>query len=150
MDLPESIILDLFAGCGALGLESISRGAEKAYLVDSSSKAMKIIKQNITKTRTEENVVVLQDDYLKALEKLKKDNIQFDFVFLDPPYKTDYATKATDFIMDNKLINDTGKIIIETDIEEDVLEKLKNISTVDIYDVKKYGRVTLIFVRRKG
>ena len=150
MDLPESIILDLFAGCGALGLESISRGAEKAYLVDSSSKAMKIIKQNIAKTRTEESIIVLQDDYLKALEKLKRNNIQFDFVFLDPPYKTDYAVKATEFIMDNGLVKDTGKIIIETDIEEDVLEKLKNISTVDIYDVKKYGRVTLIFIRRKG
>lgn len=149
MELPESIVLDLFSGCGALGLESISRGAEKAYLVDTSGKAIKIIKQNVAKTKFENEVVVLQEDYLKALEKFKNNNLKFDIVFLDPPYKTDFVVNATKFILENQLLKDTGRIIIETDIEEIVLEELNKISLI-LEDVKKYGRVTLIFIRRKG
>ena len=149
MDLQDSVVLDLFAGCGALGLESISRGAEKAFLVDNSCKAIKIINENANKTKFENQSIVIQDDYLSALEKFKRDNLKFDFVFLDPPYKTDFATNATKIIFEYGLLKDTGKIIIETDIKEDVLAKLDKM-TLDIYDIKKYGRVTLIFIKRKG
>ena len=149
MELPESVILDLFSGSGALGLESLSRGAEKAYFVDNSLKAIKIIKQNIEKTRFEDKTVVLQKDYLKALEMFKSENIKFDFIFLDPPYKTDFVVKSTKFIIENNLLNNNGKIIVETDIEDDILEELKKLE-LDLFDVKKYGRVTLIFIRRKG
>ena len=69
IDLPDSIILDLFAGSGALGLESLSRGARQAVLCDSSREAIKIIKQNIEKTRTTENVLLFNCDYKKALEQ---------------------------------------------------------------------------------
>ena len=149
MELLDSIVLDLFAGSGALGLESVSRGANLAYLVDESGKAIKIINQNIQKTRFEAQTVVLQCDYLKALEKFKNENIKFDFIFLDPPYKTDFAVNSTKFIIDNELIKISGKIIIETDIEDDVLEGLSKLE-LEVIDVKKYGRVSLIFVRRKG
>ena len=147
MELQEAVVLDLFSGCGALGLEAISRGAEKAYLIDSSVKAIKIINQNVEKTKFENYAVVLHDDYLKALEKIS--DVQFDFVFLDPPYKTDFAVKATEIIIKKGLLKNTGKIIIETDIEENIIQELEKID-LDIFDVKKYGRVTLIFTRRKG
>ena len=119
MELPESIVLDLFSGSGALGLESLSRGANKAYLIDDSSKAIKIIKQNVQKTRFENNAIVLQSDYLKALQQFKNDNIKFDFIFIDPPYKTDLAVNSTKFIIENELLKKSGMIIIETDIEKE-------------------------------
>lgn len=149
MELPDSNVLDLFSGTGSLGLEALSRGAKSAYLVDNSIKAVKIINQNVQKTKFENKAIVYKDDYLKILEKLKNDNIEFDFIFIDPPYKTDFAVKATKFIIENKIIKDTGKIIIETDIEENILKELEKIC-LDIEDVRKYGRVTLIFARRKG
>lgn len=149
IELLDSDVLDLFSGSGALGLESLSRGANKAYLVDNSSKAIKIIKQNVQKTRFEDKAIVLQNDYLKALETFKNDNIQFDFIFIDPPYKTDFAVNSTKYIIENNLLKSTGEIILETDIVKDVLEKLKSVN-LEIVDVKKYGRVTLIFIRRKG
>ena len=58
-DLPDSMVLDLFSGSGALGLEAISRGAKYAYLCDNSRDAIKIIKQNIEKTKNENQTVVL-------------------------------------------------------------------------------------------
>lgn len=147
--LKDSIILDLFAGSGALGLESISRGAKHTYFCDSSFNAIKVINQNVQKTRCQDKTTILQKDYKKALEKFEIDNLKFDIIFLDPPYKTDYNIEAVRIILKKDLLNDDGIIIIETDIETEVLDKIQDFS-VDIYDVRKYGRVSLIFVRRKG
>lgn len=147
--IKESIVLDLFAGSGALGLEAISRGAEKTYFCDSSFEAIKIINKNIEKTRCKDKTVVIQKDYKKALEKFANDALKFDIIFLDPPYKTDYTKESIKLILEKNLLNDDGIIIIETDIEKEVLEKIQDFS-VDIYDVRKYGRVSLIFIRRKG
>lgn len=146
-DLPEAIILDLFSGSGALALESISRGAKKAYLCDSSREAIKIIKQNIEKTRTNDKTILINSDYKKALEDFEKDKIKFDIVFLDPPYKTDFAEDAVKKIIDFKLLSEDGYIILETDNKEKTLENL-NIESIKIKDIKKYGRVYLLFLNQ--
>ena len=148
-NLQDSIILDLFSGSGAIGLEALSRGAKKAYLCDNSFKAIRIIEKNIEKTKLSGKAIVISDDYLKALENLRNQNIKFDIIFLDPPYKTDYNIKAINLILKYNLLDENGQMIIETDIPEKTLEELKSFS-VNIYDIKRYGRVTLIFANRKG
>lgn len=147
-DLEDSVILDLFSGSGALAIESLSRGAKKAYLCDSSIHAVKIIKQNIEKTRTLEKTIVLNCDYKKALEKFTKEKIKFDFVFLDPPYLTDYAEKAAKIIVQNDLLNENGQIILETDNKTKVIDNLDK-KLIKINDIKKYGRVYLLFLSRE-
>lgn len=132
-----------------MALEALSRGAKTAYLCDNSFKATKVIKQNIEKTKMQEKTKLINKDFLTALELIKLEEIKFDIIFLDPPYKTNYVIQAIESILKNDLITESGKIIIETDIEDEVLEKLQDFS-LDVLDVKKYGRVTLIFVRRKG
>ena len=148
-ELEDSIVLDLFSGSGALALESISRGAKKAVLCDSSFEAVKVIKQNIEKTRTQEQTEVLKMNYVQALEMLKERKDKFDIVFLDPPYATDYAVDATKYLVENNMINDDSLIIIETDNKENVINKIES-NLTDIIDIKKYGRVYLIFLKRKG
>ena len=147
-DLEDSVVLDLFSGSGALALESISRGAKEAYLCDSSINAVKIIKQNIEKTRTTDKTIVLNCDYKKALEKFTNDKIKFDFVFLDPPYLTDYAEKAAKIIVQNDLLNKNGQIILETDNKTKVIDNLDT-NLIKIKDIKKYGRVYLLFLSRE-
>ena len=80
-DLQDAIVLDLFAGSGALGLEALSRGAHKSFLCDKSRDAIKIINQNIEKTKSKDKVSLLNMDYKKALEELKRLNTKFDLVF---------------------------------------------------------------------
>ena len=143
--LQDSVILDLFSGSGALGLEAISRGAKKAYLCDSSKDAINIIKKNVEKTKSEEYTELMLKDYEKSLEYFSMKDIKFDIVFLDPPYKTNFAEKSTEIIIKNSLLNEDGIIIIETDTEEKVIQNLENID-VHIYDKRKYGRVTLLFL----
>lgn len=146
-DLPDKVILDLFSGSGALALEALSRGAKKAYLCDSSRDAIKIIKQNIEKTRTNEKTFLLNCDYKKALEKFKEEKIKFDIVFLNPPYKTDFAEQAVKIILQNNLLNEEATIILETDDEEKVINNLDT-RIIKIKDIKKYGRVYLLFLNQ--
>lgn len=146
--LEDSIVLDLFSGSGALGLESISRGAKKAYLCDNSYDAIRIIKQNVEKTKANNEAVIVSEKFEKVLNDFSLKKIKFDIVFLDPPYKTDYAEIATKIIIEKNLLNDNGIIIIETDSKEKVIEKIQNID-VTMYDERKYGRVILLFLRKE-
>lgn len=149
-DLPNATILDLFAGSGALGLEAISRGAKKAVLCDKSKKAIHIIEQNVEKLNSNSEIQVIALDYLKALEKLKQQNEKFDIAFLDPPYQTELAVKASQLMIQNNLLQDEGRIIIETDRKQEIVNEINKLDLFDIYDERKYGRVELIFLRQKG
>ena len=123
-DLPDATILDLFAGSGAISLEAISRGAKQAFLCDNSRDAIKIINQNIEKTKAKDQIVLLNCDYKKALTELINKKLKFDIVFLDPPYKTNFAEEASKIIIENELLNENGFIILETDDKERVIENL--------------------------
>ena len=85
----------------------------------------------------------------EALKIIKNENIKFDIIFLDPPYKTNYISKAIEKILEYNLIKDNTLLVLETDEENRVLEEIKN-TVLDIYDVRKYGRVSLLFSKRKG
>ncbi len=148
-DLEDAVVLDLFSGSGALALESLSRGAKKSVMCDSSRDAIKIIQQNIEKTKTKDRTVLLNCDYNKALQKLENEKMKFDFIFLDPPYKTDFAEDAAKKIVEKHLLNDNGIIILETDEKEKVLNNIDT-NLLEIKDMKKYGRVVLLFLIRKG
>ena len=144
--IPDANVLDLFAGSGALGLESISRGAKHAVLCDNSRKAIEIIKENVSKCKMQENVEILLSDYSEVLNKLN--GKKFDIIFLDPPYKTDYDIDAIKIIEKNELLEKDGLIVIETDSDEKI-NKI-NIDYYNIFKTRKYGRVNLIFLSRKG
>lgn len=143
-DIKDSIFLDLFAGSGAIGLEAASRGAKKAILCDKSKEAMQIIKKNILKTHLE-NVV---ETYLLDFRALLNDklNEKLDIVYIDPPYKSDFAIQAVSIILENNLITKDSLILIETDRKEEVEEKLKKVD-VRIIDERKYGRAEIFFLK---
>lgn len=140
----DSDVLDLFAGSGALGLEALSRGAKSVILCDNSKEAVDIIYKNITKTKL--NAEVINNDFVKTLKRL--DGRQFDIIFLDPPYETNYLEEAINKILELNLLKENGLIIAETDNQEKV-EKIKKLD-ITISDIRKYGRVILIFLNRKG
>ena len=133
---------------GALSLEALSRGAKKAYLCDNSKEAIKIIKMNIEKTRTTNSTSIYNLNYEKALLKFKEEKIKFNIVFLDPPYESNFAEDAIKKIIEYSLLSDNGKIIVETDNIEKFVKNI-NDSIIDIYDIRKYGRVNLLFLKPK-
>ena len=145
----DACVLDLFAGSGAIGLESISRGAKEAILCDVSKDAYKVIVSNVNKTRTNEKVKVYNSDYEKCLNKLYGENYKFDIVFLDPPYESEYYKKSLDKIYEYELLAEDGIVILETDDKERIISEIDT-EKYYIYDERKYGRANLIFLNRKG
>ena len=147
LQIKDSVVLDLFAGSGALALESLSRGAKKAIFCDKSYEAIEIIKKNIDKTHFEEKTKVLCMDYKKCLTNI---NEKLDLIFIDPPYKLDIAIKALEIILERNLLSEDGLIVIETDDENRELQEIENLKEkIDILDIRNYGRVRLIFLKMK-
>lgn len=106
--IPNSTILDLFAGSGSLGLEAISNGAKSLTLVDNNPVVIKIINDNISSF--DEDVTVLNTDYKKFL---KSSNSKYDVIFLDPPYRAGILNKAIRVIEERDLLVDGGIIVCE-------------------------------------
>ena len=143
-----SVVLDLFAGSGAIGIEFISRGAVKAYFCEKSHISSKMIYQNLEKTKFLNKSVIIEEDYKRCLKILKEKNISFDYIYIDPPYKANIAVDSVKRILSLDLLSKEGIMIIETDDEKRELSQLEEIN-VETYDLRKYGRVSLIFLNRK-
>lgn len=108
-----SIVLDLFAGSGALGLEAVSNGAKECYLIDNNIEAIKTIKEN--SQNFEEQLNIIHIDYKKFL---KTTNKKFDIIFLDPPYKEKQLDTSLRIIEERGLLNENGIVICEYEIGE--------------------------------
>ena len=106
--IPGFIVLDIFGGSGALSLESLSRGAEKAYIIDNNIDAINIIKSNATKLKVGNELVVYHSEYKNVLEKLK--HIKFDLVFIDPPFKLKVIDELISYLINWILIQNKKKI----------------------------------------
>lgn len=109
--LPDFVVLDVFGGSGALSLEAISRGAAKAYIIDLSSDAIRIINTNVNNLKVNDQVVVLQGPYNQVIKKLNRQ--KFDLVFLDPPFRMKVIDELIEYLVTNDMINDGGYIMAE-------------------------------------
>lgn len=136
-------VLDLFSGSGALGLESISRGAKEVVFNDFSKDSIVILKKNVTalKLTVGNEVKILNQDYTACLQTITG---QFDIIFIDPPYRFDYGKVALEKISKNNLLSENGVVIYERDKAfEGEVEGLEK------YDERKYGKTYLSFFKHK-
>ncbi|QGH34408.1 16S rRNA (guanine(966)-N(2))-methyltransferase RsmD [Gracilibacillus salitolerans] len=141
------ICLDLFAGSGALAIEAISRGMNKAILVDKQPKAISIIHQNVNHLHIQDKVEIYRNDAFRALKALQKRALQLDIIFLDPPYHKVSYDKLLQGITSTGIVNENGLIICEHD---------PNISIEDSYEGyhiwkhEVYNTTTAITIFKKG
>ena len=133
-------VLDLFAGSGALGIEALSMGAESVVFVDKNNVACKVIKENLNKIN--DFATIIKMDYELALKSFN--DIQFDLIFLDPPYKTNYIEKSLELISEYDLISDGGLIVCESDD----LNKIKAPDGLKEVKFKKYGEKKVVILKK--
>ena len=139
----DSVVLDLFSGSGNLSIEALSEGAKYAYSVDSNYKAIKTIKKNID-TINITDIDVLNMDYIEALKYFNNKDINFDIIFLDPPYKTNYIEKSIELIDKYDLLKDDGIIVCESDSLDKIIYTEKYKSVKD----KKYGDKYIVLLKK--
>lgn len=141
----DSIVADIFSGTGSLGLEAASRGSKMTYVVDKSPSAFSFLTKNIENLKFGEFCKALNMDAYAALEKLHKENIKLDILFIDPPYLKNLIPPAIKIVADKNLITEDGIIVTKIDSSEDIFEGYGNIK---LYDKRKYGNTTVCFYRR--
>jgi len=144
--LIDSEVLDLFAGTGSLGLESLSNGAMSATFVDINQKCTNNIKKIINLFQVKEETLVLNLDYKKALQYLYENKKSFDLIFLDPPYRYQNIEELLIKIKEMNLIKEDGLVVCEYENDElkeeyPSYKKLKE---------KKYGFKTISIYKYKG
>ena len=112
--LSDLLVLDLFAGTGGLGIESLSRGAKRGVFIDSSRRALAIIKKNVGMCGFKENSTVIRADLPKGLTHVKDYGYdQFDLVFMDPPYGSGYVEPTMIKLIEENLLNQDGVAVVE-------------------------------------
>lgn len=139
--------LDLFSGSGSLGIEAISRGCDSCVFVERNYLAMKIIKENLQALGLDSKCEVYKMDVFKAINLLNKKGEKFDYIFLDPPYEKQNIDKVLQMLIDQDLLNKSGKIIVEcvktteliTSYQDLQIEKEKTYGITKIIIYKKYG-----------
>ena len=142
--IKNTIVLDLFAGSGALGIEALSRGAKKAYFCDINHEAIKVIRENLNKTNLIDKAIIFNCDYENAIRRIDE---KLSIVFLDPPYKLDLAVKSINELLKFDLLTNDSLIVIETDEINRDIEEVQKIENIEIIDTRKYGRANLIFIK---
>ncbi|MBS4959855.1 MAG: 16S rRNA (guanine(966)-N(2))-methyltransferase RsmD [Clostridiales bacterium] len=140
-DLAECMFLDLFSGSGAIGIEALSRGAEKAIFVDHSSKCTEIIEKNLIHTKLNARAEILKMDAVEAIQHLK--NNKFDIIFMDPPYQGGFEKTVLDAIVKFNILNEEGYIVVERSSQI----PLPEIEGLQVMKDKEYKTTTMTFLR---
>lgn len=115
-DIRDTSFLDLFSGSGSMGLEALSRKADRVVMVEKSRKAADVIRRNLKACRFENrNVRVLEEDVFQAIADLNKRHETFDRIYLDPPYTVESIfDPVMEALGDGELLNLDGEIVIRS------------------------------------
>ena len=135
-------VLDLYAGTGALGLEALSRGAERAVLVEAAAAAAELCRKNSEALDFQEEVTVLRLPALRAVERLAREGRRFALAFADPPY----AARAGRWVVEavGPLLQPGGTLVVEHDRREALPEAEGPLFRVD---QRRFGDTVLSFYR---
>lgn len=145
-DIPGSSFLDLFSGSGSMGLEALSRGADRVVMVEKGKKAADVIRRNLKACHFEnKNCTLLEKDVFLAIEQLKRKGEKFDRIYLDPPYTVDSIFHPVmEALDDAELLNEDGEVVIRTLHTKEMRDDYVKLHR---YRTKKWGISTAHFYK---
>jgi len=139
--LENSSILDLFSGSGSFGIECLSRGSKIVYYFENYFEAIKILEKNLSLLKNEKNFQIFKSDCFEFFNSYQKINEKFDIIFLDPPFKEKKINKLIEKIIENKILNAGGIIIIHRHKKD----KIEITDKIKIFDIRNYGLSRVYF-----
>jgi 16S rRNA (guanine966-N2)-methyltransferase len=146
-DVSGASVLDLFAGTGALGIESISRGAKRVVFVEKEKRSLEIIRKNLQLIGNPEQATIMRADALHYMKFAGKDELKFDVVFADPPYNYYGTDLLIEAVMEGSLLTTQGIFVYER-------RGGAGITTVAGNDVimeeKKMGSTSIMYFQKTG
>ena len=139
INLKNSIILDLFSGSGSFGIECLSRDAKHVTFVEQNKSVLKILKNNILKIQSQSNCEIIENDVLHFLTT-RKLGINFNLIFIDPPYQFKKVDEIFKLITNNFRSN---IIIFHTHVKNKLILPNKLNILID----KTYGISRIMFLK---
>lgn len=138
-DIPGGRVLDLFTGSGAIGLEALSRGAAFAVFNDASRASICAVKTNIAKLGYTDRSQILNYDYVNAIKNLSLIKEKFDFIFVDPPYRSGIYEDVLALLVENELMAPNSRIVVERANEL----VFTTVAGLTLAKQKRYGKTTI-------
>lgn len=111
------LAVDLFAGSGGLGIETLSRGAAHALFIEKDSRAFQVLQENIKKCRYEDVSELFRTDAARAVKALLKRDIEIDYLFVDPPYHKKEYYDFVDALVEGGKLSEQAIIMCEHSTE---------------------------------
>lgn len=141
-----AVVLDMFAGSGALGLEALSRGASSAVFIEKSKAVQGVLKRNISELDFSGGVRVIGGDALAAVGRLAREGVRFDIIFLDPPYA---GTLLCDALRSRQLYDImSNKAFIVA--EHQAVRPVQIPESLRTFATRSYGGTVLSFIEHAG
>lgn len=140
---PNSVVLDLFCGTGSLGIEALSMGSNKCYFVDNGREILKYLNKNIDNLNIRNKSIIINKDYRDSLLYFKNNNIKFNIILMDAPYKLEVAEEIITLVNKYDLLYNNGILVLEysTDKLKDNYDDLRLIKNKKYND--KYVNIYL-------
>ena len=140
----NAVVLDLFAGSGSFGIEALSRGAKLVYFVDREAAPCSVIRQNLESlaiSRTSSQIFRIPVE--QATRKINKRGLQFDLIFIDPPFNKGLIKKTLRLLERFDIVKTFGRIVIQRSRHEELPHDL---TTLKVMQEKKIGQAFVVFL----
>lgn len=145
-DVAGCVFLDLFAGSGGIGIEALSRGAAQACFVEKAKNALSCIRENLRYTRLESKAVVMPADVMSAIGSLEQQEMVFDYIFMDPPYKKGWEPQVLALLDRSPICGKDTVVIVESSLDTGIAEE--DYVNLKIEKIKKYKTNKHTFLKK--
>ena len=145
--IERAIFADLFAGTGAVGIEALSRGAERVYFAENAKPPLAALRSNLEKLRIGLEAQVESGGALPLLRRLLKQRCQLDIIFLDPPYNDQSSYETTLHFLAKEPVLSAKAIIVAEHSRR--LPPLPAVEALEAYRSIEHGEAALTFFRRR-
>lgn len=135
-------LLDLFAGTGSVGIEGLSRGAQRCVFVEKDSRCIQILRENLCRAGFLEKGEIFPCNINRALKILAKRDDSFQVVYIDPPYRYPDILGVLTFLKENMLVADKGIVCVERNSREKKV--WLDSSPFQLWQRKTYGDTELL------
>jgi 16S rRNA (guanine(966)-N(2))-methyltransferase RsmD len=144
MDIVDAVFLDLFAGTGSVGIEALSRGAQKAVFVELNRKAAHVIQENLKLTKLTDRAIIRRADVMEFLKSTPTE--AYDYIYVAPPQHKGLWLQVLRILDENAVwLAPTTRVIVQIDPREATPVEFHHLKTVDH---RRYGNTLLWFFNR--
>lgn len=145
-EIGQALFLDLYAGTGAVGLEALSRGAEKVFFVENNQVRAKAVMDYVHKLGLDDRASVYQEEAGAFLKRAMRTGLKFDIIFADPPYMSGEIANVLPNLGGYNILKEDGCILVEHPSKTALTENIQNLRPVKKY---RYGDTMITLYRKE-